>query len=240
MKKNLIGYGLAPNLIIMITLYLYYLSNALYGVLNIVAYSFVLGVTIFTFFFSIKYISKEETFIRILGFKRLSIEKSFLYFSMHYLSFLGLIYLFVGEFYQVISLYFCILIGFLYFLTLYYLKNKLVVQVLFIKITPRLYIDLIDGNLHTIEMIRSYDVIPIYEDELSLDKIDIYYSFLMKNNNNVKIDNNIKVNVDIEGNNYGRIEVSTNTFKIKEEIFLGKLYDVEELKTKISYIESVI
>ncbi len=179
-----IGFGLIPSISIIAVFYIYYITTNLQSTYNL---SHFVSILLMTFFYTVLILifKKSFTFLGIMpyiGFKFTNFVLTITYFSFYYCIITLSIYLLQPMYIEEIGLLKLIFIPIVFILSLYFVfKNFIKVSVTFIKISPRIYFDLINNEIHTLDDIKNYDVVPLYEDNLDIDRYLFGIDLLKKN-----------------------------------------------------------
>lgn len=167
-------YGILPTLIIFFILYLYIIC--IKYLTHYITYSLSLTLFLFILSFSFYFLKKNYGVTTILfytGFKLASRPVRISLFFFYYMLMLLISILIEPIFLEIYSLYFLISILLLTMVLLEFIILTSKVSVLFIRITPRLYLDLIDNQIHTKEEIKSYDVDGVLKGDLDIHNINV-------------------------------------------------------------------
>lgn len=197
--KKIIGYGLLPSTFLAAFLSLLELPNHLESNGNPVFNYSLTAICLIVLFLFIKPVLNTHTIIYYLGYKHLSTNQWATYFFGSYILLFILSVVISPEYYSNISVHTWVVMPFITFTFLVLLKKRYVYKIVFVKLTPRVYIDLTYFELHTKEMIESYDIEPIYKDELNLPSLYLYYALVQskyKDNLEHAEINDVKVNLD--------------------------------------------
>lgn len=176
-SKHHIGYGILPSALILTVFYIFYFSSFFNE------YSVFVFCVLFTFLIlMLKKGISVENILSYIGFKWLPIYYRSLYLMSYYFLFLLIIGWIEPAFFTKVNRNFLLFSPFVFLYFFDFLMKKIRIEVLFVRITNDIYIDLISFNLHRFDSIKEYDISFQLDDDISSNKLVHFYQFFNPKN----------------------------------------------------------
>lgn len=172
--KRIIGYGFLPSLLVVYIYYSMFMASQIAKNINVNSF-FILVIFIALFLWLFKKGIAVENIIDYIGFKTLEKKKTIIYYLLNYLILINILKYTNVQFSNYMSYEKSILFPVLGLTSLYLFNKHYKFSVTFFQITPNTYIDLIKFKLHSIEDLKSYQVIPIKEETFELNAVENMY-----------------------------------------------------------------
>jgi len=172
-RKHHIGYGVLPASFLVSSFYTFYFSNQ-FGSRSIVVFSVVFTALILL----LKKGLDSETILSYVGFKWLPFYERMAFLLSYYLLFLLLFGKLQPGFIAYIDTLYLLSAPFIFLFLFHYLMNLIQIEVLFVRISPNVYVDMISFHHHTFDEIKEYDVSFVLDDEITANKLVHFYKFM--------------------------------------------------------------
>lgn len=178
--KHHLGYGILPASSIVLSLYVYSFSfylHDLYPSILTISFIFSFGLILFGLF---KRSWSLDNILSHTGFKFLDLRLRFYYFITYYFIFLITCYLCNEKAFFAVNSLVLIIVPIIFFIASdIFIKGADSIVVPFARITPRVYLDLLNNDRYTLKQMNDLDITyQNVDDELNIEKLlNIYHSY---------------------------------------------------------------